>query len=130
MGVALAAALAGFITVASTTSTEQSGLFRHLLETRGVAVYGKDRTRHTELASLSTLTVTALAPARGGDETTRALQPQPLVLASWASVATWLSNVGSLRSEDHCSTLTPAWVARLLRNSSVTYAEFSSPCSW
>ena len=31
MGVALAAALAGFITVASTTSTEQSGLFRHLL---------------------------------------------------------------------------------------------------
>ena len=31
MGVALAAAIAGFITVASTTSTEQSGLFRHLL---------------------------------------------------------------------------------------------------
>jgi len=31
LGVALAAALAGFITVASTTSTEQSGLFRHLL---------------------------------------------------------------------------------------------------
>jgi len=31
VGLALAAALAGFITVASTTSTEQSGLFRHLL---------------------------------------------------------------------------------------------------
>jgi tungstate transport system substrate-binding protein len=31
LGVAFAAALAGFITVASTTSTEQSGLFRHLL---------------------------------------------------------------------------------------------------
>ena len=31
MGVAFAAAMAGFITVASTTSTEQSGLFRHLL---------------------------------------------------------------------------------------------------
>ena len=31
MGIALAAAIAGFITVASTTSTEQSGLFRHLL---------------------------------------------------------------------------------------------------
>jgi len=31
VGVALAAAIAGFITVASTTSTEQSGLFRHLL---------------------------------------------------------------------------------------------------
>src|SRR5207248_7652691 len=31
LGVALATALAGFITVASTTSTEQSGLFKHLL---------------------------------------------------------------------------------------------------
>jgi len=31
MGVTLAAAMAGFITVASTTSTEQSGLFKHLL---------------------------------------------------------------------------------------------------
>ena len=31
MGVTLAAAISGFITVASTTSTEQSGLFRHLL---------------------------------------------------------------------------------------------------
>jgi len=31
VGIALAAAIAGFITVASTTSTEQSGLFRHLL---------------------------------------------------------------------------------------------------
>jgi tungstate transport system substrate-binding protein len=31
MGLAYAAAVAGFITLASTTSTEQSGLFRHLL---------------------------------------------------------------------------------------------------
>ena len=31
MGIAFAAAIAGFITVASTTSTEQSGLFKHLL---------------------------------------------------------------------------------------------------
>jgi tungstate transport system substrate-binding protein len=31
LGVTLAAAIAGFITVASTTSTEQSGLFKHLL---------------------------------------------------------------------------------------------------
>src|SRR6266576_7243620 len=29
-------------------------LFRHLLGVRGIAVYGKQRTRHTELASLST----------------------------------------------------------------------------
>jgi tungstate transport system substrate-binding protein len=31
MGIAFAAAIAGFITVGSTTSTEQSGLFKHLL---------------------------------------------------------------------------------------------------
>ena len=33
MGIGFAAALAGFITLASTTSTEQSGLFKHLLPT-------------------------------------------------------------------------------------------------
>ena len=60
-------------------------IFRQLLASRGIAVYGRDRTRHTELASLSTLTVTALAPARGGDEPSRALQTQPLVLASHES---------------------------------------------
>jgi len=60
-------------------------LFRQLLEARGIAVYGKQQTRHTELASLSTLTVTAIAPARGGDEPSRSLQPQPLVLATYQS---------------------------------------------
>ena len=62
-----------------------ANLFRQLVEARGVAVYGKERTRHTELASLSTFTVTTLAPARGGDEPARALQNQPLVLASYQS---------------------------------------------
>jgi D-alanyl-D-alanine carboxypeptidase/D-alanyl-D-alanine-endopeptidase (penicillin-binding protein 4) len=60
-------------------------LLRQLLETRGIAVYGRQRTRHTELASLSTFSVTAMAPARGGDEPSRALQTQPLVLASHQS---------------------------------------------
>ena len=60
-------------------------LLRHLLETRGIAVYGRPHTRHTELSSLSTLSVTALAPARGGDETSRSLEIQPLVLASYQS---------------------------------------------
>src|SRR5271170_1007612 len=50
-----------------------SGLFHQLLENRGIVVYWTQRTRHTELASLSTLTVTASAPARGGDEPSRAL---------------------------------------------------------
>jgi D-alanyl-D-alanine carboxypeptidase/D-alanyl-D-alanine-endopeptidase (penicillin-binding protein 4) len=59
-----------------------SALFRQLLQKRGIVVYGGQRTRHTDLASLSTFTVTALAPARGGDEPSRALQNQPLVLAS------------------------------------------------
>jgi D-alanyl-D-alanine carboxypeptidase/D-alanyl-D-alanine-endopeptidase (penicillin-binding protein 4) len=62
-----------------------AGLFRQLLEKRGVVVYGQQRTRHTDLASLSTFTVTALAPARGGDEPSRALQNRPLVLASHES---------------------------------------------
>ena len=57
-------------------------VFRQLLESRGIAVYGKQRTRHTELASLSTFSVTALAPARGGDETSHGFQTQSLVLAS------------------------------------------------
>lgn len=59
-------------------------LFRRLLEVRGIAVYGGQKTRHTELSSLSTFTVTASAAARGGDES-RALQNQPLVLASYQS---------------------------------------------
>src|ERR1019366_6300433 len=62
-----------------------AGLFRELLQKRGIVVYGGQRTRHTDLASLSTFTVTALAPARGGDEPSRALQNQPLVLASHES---------------------------------------------
>src|SRR2546427_1988395 len=59
-------------------------LFRSLLERRGIAVYGRQRTHHTELASLSTFSVTAIAPSRGGDDNQfRPLQMnQPLVLAS------------------------------------------------
>ncbi len=59
-------------------------LFRSLLERRGIAVYGRQRTHHTELASLSTFSVTAIAPSRGGDDNQfRPLQiNQPLVLAS------------------------------------------------
>src|SRR6266446_1805821 len=60
-------------------------LFRQLLELRGIAVYGRQKTRHTELSSLSTLTVTASAAARGGEEPSRALQNQSLVLASYRS---------------------------------------------
>jgi serine-type D-Ala-D-Ala carboxypeptidase/endopeptidase (penicillin-binding protein 4) len=61
-----------------------ASLFRQLLEVRGIAVYGKQRTRHTELSSLSTLTITASA-ARGGDSPSHSLQNQPLVLASYQS---------------------------------------------
>ena len=62
-----------------------AALLRQLLEKRGIVVYGQQRTRHTDLASLSTFTVTALAPARGGDEPSRSLQRQPLVLAAHES---------------------------------------------
>ena len=62
-----------------------AAIFRQLLEARGIAVYGRPHTRHTELSSLSTLSVTAIAPVRGGDEPSRSLQIQPLVLASYQS---------------------------------------------
>ena len=64
-----------------------AGLFRQLLEKRGIAIYGRQRTRHTELATLSTFTVTALAPSRGGSEGgPRPLKAdQPIVLASYES---------------------------------------------
>src|ERR1035438_1010017 len=64
-------------------------LFRQLLEKRGVIIYGKQRSRHTELASLSTFSVTALAPAHGGRENDGQPRPlkmdQPITLASYES---------------------------------------------
>jgi D-alanyl-D-alanine carboxypeptidase/D-alanyl-D-alanine-endopeptidase (penicillin-binding protein 4) len=50
-------------------------------------VYGRQRTHHTELATLSTFSVTAIAPSRGGsDGQSRPLKSdQPVVLASYES---------------------------------------------
>jgi serine-type D-Ala-D-Ala carboxypeptidase/endopeptidase (penicillin-binding protein 4) len=61
-----------------------AALFRQLLEKRGIVIYGSQRTRHTELATLSTFSVTALAPSRGGSDVgPRPLKNiQPVVLAS------------------------------------------------
>jgi D-alanyl-D-alanine carboxypeptidase/D-alanyl-D-alanine-endopeptidase (penicillin-binding protein 4) len=60
-------------------------IFRQLLENRGIVIYGKERARHTELANLSTFTVTTLAPAHGGEGPPPDLPGQPLVLASHQS---------------------------------------------
>ena len=46
-------------------------LFRQLLEVRGIAVYGRQKTRHTELRAYRPSRVTASAAARGGDESSR-----------------------------------------------------------
>src|SRR5437667_2462450 len=62
-----------------------ASLLRHLLEVRGIAVYGKQRTRHTELATLSTFTTTVLASSRGGDERSLSSPSGPLVLAEYQS---------------------------------------------
>lgn len=64
-----------------------AGLFRSLLEKRGINVYGRQRTHHTELAGLSTFSVTATAEARGGEgDSPRPGQPsQGLVLATFES---------------------------------------------
>lgn len=60
-------------------------LFRQLLEERGVVVYGHTRSHHTELASLSTVTVTSLASRGGGSGGSSAPQDQRVVLASYQS---------------------------------------------
>ena len=66
-----------------------AGLFRQLLEKRGIVIYGHQRTRHTELASLSTFSVTAIAPSRGGSDNDGQARPlktdQPVTLASYES---------------------------------------------
>ena len=58
-------------------------LFRELLEQRGVVIYGRPRTRHTELASMQTFSIT-VASGGGGDLSSHA-NPAPLVLASYES---------------------------------------------
>ncbi|HUN87350.1 MAG TPA: D-alanyl-D-alanine carboxypeptidase/D-alanyl-D-alanine-endopeptidase [Terriglobales bacterium] len=60
-------------------------LFRALLEQRGVTIYGRPRTRHTELASLQTFSVTAIANGGGGDTPIRPA-PGLAVLASHESL--------------------------------------------
>jgi serine-type D-Ala-D-Ala carboxypeptidase/endopeptidase (penicillin-binding protein 4) len=66
-----------------------AGLFRQLLEKRGIVVYGRQRTRHTELATLSTFSVTAIAPSHGGTDNDSPSRPlktdQPITLASYES---------------------------------------------
>jgi len=61
-------------------------MFRELLERRGIVINGRARTKHTELASLSTFSVTTTAPAGGGEDVRRTPQPTPhAVLASYDS---------------------------------------------
>jgi D-alanyl-D-alanine carboxypeptidase/D-alanyl-D-alanine-endopeptidase (penicillin-binding protein 4) len=68
--------------LAITDPTEfASHLFADLLRQRGITIYGKARTRHTEIASLSTLSVTVHASG-GGNERTPPMTPVPTVLAS------------------------------------------------
>lgn len=62
-----------------------AALFRHLLEVRGIAVYGKQRTHHTELASLSTFSTVVVASGRGGDDHSLTTPLGPLVLAEYQS---------------------------------------------
>ncbi|HEX7892888.1 MAG TPA: D-alanyl-D-alanine carboxypeptidase/D-alanyl-D-alanine-endopeptidase, partial [Terriglobales bacterium] len=58
-----------------------ANMFRHLLEVRGVTIYGKDRTRHTDLASLSTFRSIVIASSHGGDDGNYQTPAGPLVLA-------------------------------------------------
>ena len=70
-----------------------AGLFRQLLEKRGIVLYGHQRTHHTELATLSTFSVTTVAPSHGGsgnsNDSNSQPRPmktdQPITLASYQS---------------------------------------------
>lgn len=60
--------------------------FRTMLEKRGVIVYGRSRAHHNELANLNTLSITAMAPAGGGDEKPpAAYRSTAVVLATYES---------------------------------------------
>src|SRR3954468_2131663 len=61
--------------------------FRRLLERRGIVVYGRERTHHTEMANLTTFSVTSRAAGTasgGGNSSSTAIQP--LVLATHDSL--------------------------------------------
>lgn len=60
-------------------------LFRELLDQRGVTVYGRPRTHHTELAALQTFSVTSVASG-GGSESPMRPGPGLTVLASHESM--------------------------------------------
>jgi len=61
-------------------------LMYQLLEQRGIAIYGKPVTKHTDLSSLSTFSVTTVASAGGGQEARKPMAPQPTVLAEHVSM--------------------------------------------
>jgi D-alanyl-D-alanine carboxypeptidase/D-alanyl-D-alanine-endopeptidase (penicillin-binding protein 4) len=60
-------------------------LFRRMLESRGVAIYGRARARHSDLSGFSTIRVTALASAGGGVPGSAPSGPPTMVLASYQS---------------------------------------------
>lgn len=64
-----------------------AGLFRQLLEKRGIVISGRARARHTELATLSTFHANAVLPSHGGSDDTPSPPKldQPLTLASFES---------------------------------------------
>jgi serine-type D-Ala-D-Ala carboxypeptidase/endopeptidase (penicillin-binding protein 4) len=68
-----------------------AGLFRQLLEKRGIVIYGHDRTHHTELASLSTFTATAIAPSHGGSDDAVRPMDRPIKIAQPATLASYES---------------------------------------
>ncbi|HYE24451.1 MAG TPA: D-alanyl-D-alanine carboxypeptidase/D-alanyl-D-alanine-endopeptidase [Clostridia bacterium] len=61
-----------------------SKLMYSLLSKRGITIYGRTRTKHTEVASLSTLTVTSIAGGGASREMTPQVPP-PLLLATYES---------------------------------------------
>lgn len=59
--------------------------FRRMLESRGVAIYGRARARHSDVTGFSTISVTAVASAGGGTSSSAPAGSRSMVLASYDS---------------------------------------------
>jgi D-alanyl-D-alanine carboxypeptidase/D-alanyl-D-alanine-endopeptidase (penicillin-binding protein 4) len=75
--------------------------FRTLLERRGVVIYGRERTHHTEMANLTTFTVTSRAGAGGGNFNSPALQPLVLALHESLPLADDLTLINKISQNLH-----------------------------
>ncbi len=83
-----------------------AGLFRQLLEKRGIVIYGHERTRHTELATLSTFTATAHCAFARRQRKRLRVRSRPTSRLRWPATNPsrwWKTCASSIRSARTCT---------------------------